>query len=1128
MNQNHTETKLGRIEQLLRQMYRRYRLCRGLWVTYAGLGIFGALLILLLAAEGHFYLPVWIKSAALLISGLLALSFVLLILKRFQPDGWKEFYRRISRNLHLEPLRNVMDLRYERPESSPYVSLALRQNLRELSEDELERSIRSALKEQQFARHQRRSRSIFMGVLLLFVVFWIANPGAVHRVARFWDHFDRPNPYHFLVRPGAGNLEQGEAFQAVLSVQGEPQPGQVRLAFKTKLEKKFRIQKMTRLNDSTFVSEESRPTVPFTYYVTMDGFSSKRYPVTILLRPRFEYLHATVIPPGYTRLDSSRYTYPFTQFQAYPGSEVQFTGRLSKPVQTLRIIRYAANDTLHNGLAGPVPSDSLDIRFRFTHTDSLAFSFTDTSGIKNRDPYAVRIGQLQDENPYVSIIRPGEVVSMVYPDTMSIRYEMSDDFGFHSATMYYQVKKAFAGDQKIRAIRLPVPHRAKAVGSVRWDLTKLDLKPLDEVTYWIEVRDNDRPSGFKEAESSRHLIRMSSMAETIDMTDKQGSSLSGTWNQVQEGAGRIRQQFRKLQDELRSGTQDSYKKQQSVKQMKQEQKALNRKIDQFSKKFNQMKQQLRKDKLLAPETVKKYEELQKLIDRIKNPELMKALEKLQQALQNMNVDALQQAMQKYQFNEKAYQEQLARTLELLKSLRLDIGLNKMTKLLENLGQREEALLEQHTAGKQEAAQQEQIRRDLQQAKEGLHKLEKESPQSARQEMQNLNKNIDPQIDETDQKLQKNIGELGKANPDTSLSLRQQQSIRQQLEEVAKKVQATQSELNQKRARLNIAGLKSILQDLVLLSNAQEDISRAVGNLSDRSPAFVEQAREQHTIAQSFGLVSDSLFALSKQIPALSDQVNREKDTIERNINQALDYLADRHQDVASAQVHTVLAGMNNLASDLATLLDRLERQQNSGSGSSGMSMNQMMQQLRNMSGRQKKLNGNLQQLINDLHGNRLTENQISRLNQMARTQNAIRKQLKGLQENGGLEPGDKLLSELQRMNEQMEKTINDLRGGSADRQLIKRQHNILSRMLSAEKALEERGTQKKRESETAKEKKYAPPPDVTLEQLRKYLRKRMSGAENSRFAPDYQRLIERYFELLEKQLPVDSADGARP
>ena len=179
-------------------------------------------------------------------------------------------------------------------------------------------------------------------------------------------------------------------------------------------------------------------------------------------------------------------------------------------------------------------------------------------------------------------------------------------------------------------------------------------------------------------------------------------------------------------------------------------------------------------------------------------------------------------------------------------------------------------------------------------------------------------------------------------------------------------------------------------------------------------------------------------------------------------------------------------------------------------------MQQMVQQLQQMSGDQQQLNQQLQQMINDVQGDRLSREQSERLNQMARQQNEIRKQLEELQRGGALQQGDRMLSELQRMMEDMEDSINDMRGGVTDPLMIERQQNILSRMLSAEDAMQQRGEEDQREGSTASEFERILPPDITLEELQQEIRARMQDPSFTRFSEKYQRLIEQYFERLRR------------
>ncbi len=201
---------------------------------------------------------------------------------------------------------------------------------------------------------------------------------------------------------------------------------------------------------------------------------------------------------------------------------------------------------------------------------------------------------------------------------------------------------------------------------------------------------------------------------------------------------------------------------------------------------------------------------------------------------------------------------------------------------------------------------------------------------------------------------------------------------------------------------------------------------------------------------------------------------------------------------------------------LIDLLEQIQNQKNGEGGSgSGMSTQQMIEQMQQMGQNQQQINQQIQDMINDIQGDRLSKDQMERLNQLSKQQNAIRKQLQQIQQNGGAR-GDEIGSKLERMIEQMEETINDLRGGAVDPTLINRQQTILSRMLEAEKAIQERDEEERREGKSGKDFERVSPPDITLEELEKQIQKRLNDPNFSKYSPDYQQLIERYFELLKE------------
>ena len=326
-------------------------------------------------------------------------------------------------------------------------------------------------------------------------------------------------------------------------------------------------------------------------------------------------------------------------------------------------------------------------------------------------------------------------------------------------------------------------------------------------------------------------------------------------------------------------------------------------------------------------------------------------------------------------------------------------------------------------------------------------------------------------------------------------------------------------MGQQQDQINVAGLQYVLHSLLTLSTEQEDLVYLSQQTEDRSLAYIELARDQKNVEQIFGALSDTLFNLSKSIPQFSNQINSKTIELKKQLDRSLTQMAERDQRNSSVASRQAFGGINEIAFMIANLLEQLQNNQGGGKGGSGspQSIQQMIEQLGEMKGNQQQLNEQLQQMINDMQGERLSNDQMERLNQLAKQQNRIRKQLQELRESGGFE-GDRAGSEIQRMIEEMEDTINDLRGGAVDPTLIERQQNILTRMLDAEKSMQERNEEEqKREGNQSKGFDRVTPSNITLEELEKQIRSRLNDPNFTKYSPDYQKLIERYFELL-KQL----------
>ena len=99
----------------------------------------------------------------------------------------------------------------------------------------------------------------------------------------------------------------------------------------------------------------------------------------------------------------------------------------------------------------------------------------------------------------------------------------------------------------------------------------------------------------------------------------------------------------------------------------------------------------------------------------------------------------------------------------------------------------------------------------------------------------------------------------------------------------------------------------------------------------------------------------------------------------------------------------------------------------------------------------------------------------------------------------------------------MEETIQELQQSRVNRKTVERQQQILTRLLEASRSMQERGRENRREGRTGTDIRREGPAELTPAERADKLRHDLLRALDSGYAPDFQELIKRYFELLQEQ-----------
>jgi hypothetical protein len=330
-----------------------------------------------------------------------------------------------------------------------------------------------------------------------------------------------------------------------------------------------------------------------------------------------------------------------------------------------------------------------------------------------------------------------------------------------------------------------------------------------------------------------------------------------------------------------------------------------------------------------------------------------------------------------------------------------------------------------------------------------------------------------------------------------------------------------------------AALRQILENLIQLSFDQEALMAKLKNTPTTSPEFPSVAREQNKLKDNAAVIEDSLMALSKRNPKVSAKINQEITRINNNMEKAIGHLAERQSPDAQNRQQQTMTSVNNLALMLDESLQQMMQQMNQqnkmqgqgscnkpgGKGSPKPSMAQLRQmqqglnkQMQSMMEGQQKGQG--QKGKNGQSGNG-TEGMSKELAKMAAQQemirNMLRESMSGQDKNKpGNKPGGNLESK-------MEETETDLVNKRITAETLKRQQEILNKLLDYEKAEKEREMDNKRKSEEAKNQQISNP-DAFLE----YNRLKLKEAELLKtvpagLSPFYKSKVNEYFNGVDKR-----------
>lgn len=952
----------------------------------------------------------------------------------------------------------------------------------------------------------KRYLKYLIPVLGVFVFVLFAAPGVItrggERVIKYNQDFAPVRPFDFLLTTKELLVEEGSDLQIELQIEGSelPKEAKVELSGFT-----YRMDVFAPGRFSyTMRNVQKTGSIRF----VANKFYSQWYEVKVVPRPVIDRFEVLLNYPDYLRK---------------PDERLANTGDLVVPAGTKIQWQFSSQGVdslvLLLGERRIKGVENQGNTFLVRHTALLpnAYQIITSNAINpRRDTMSFALQVIPDAWPTIEV---GESYDSLNQRLRYFSGDIGDDYGFSKLDFIYEIT---GEDGKLigsaKRLGVPLGNGMRQRFFHYFDTRIPDLPEGGFLTYYFEVWDNDGVQGPKKVRSNAFTYKSMTKAETEASINQNTNDVQKNLQSAVNDAKQLQKELDKLRRKLKEGKELSWEDKQALEQLKRKQESLRDKLQDATQKM-QENQTLRDKDSQEEALLNKQQQLQEMAERLLTDDIKKMMEELQRMMEQQgNKDQLQQKLDEMKVDQRDVEKELDRMLEFFKGLEVEQRAMEVANELDKLAEKQEELRKESGSTEEQKNKQNELNKafdDVQKDMEQLQKLNEslERPNDLGN-MEEESKQIESQMKEASDELSK--GQKQKAS-------KKQQQAEQQMKQMAQRMRDQMKQEEAEMLQENIQALRMLLENLVKFSFNQEALMDRLQENSNYSPVYVEIGKEQAKLREEAKLIEDSLTTLAKRIIQLEQTITKEMAQVNDNLQKAVEGLGNRQTAQAKTRQQYAMTSANNLAVLLAELLKNMQEemakqmegdqqcQKPGGASSSKLSKMKQMQQ---------SLNQQMQQMKEKLQGQKGKqpggkEGRNGEMSQgfaeMVAKQEAIRRELQRMSQELGKDGKDGLGSELEKLSKEMEKTERELVNKTLTSESMRRQEEIMTRLLQAEKAEREREFDDKRESNTAKESPRQTPPGFEAFKKQKERSLEMYKSVTPELNTYYRKKVDRYF-----------------
>ena len=634
-------------------------------------------------------------------------------------------------------------------------------------------------------------------LLLVFIPQFITESSA--RIIRYNEEFIPEAPFSFALTNESLLGFKGESFTLKIETEGRSAPDNLYVWSNN------RKVKAVKTSAGTFEYVFDRLQTDTEFTLEAESITSSVYEIQVVARPSIALFNLQLDFPAYLNRESetiensgnvsipegTRVKWEF-QTESADALSLNFSKLEEKVNASKQGNAYSYERTFKQSTPYSI---QLENEYS-TNRDSLQFAI---ETIKDRYP-EITLEQYQDTVLFKNLVLAGNI---------------SDDYGFRKLTFHYRYESQ--SEYSVMPLEINTTLTTQSYYQI-FELDSALVKAGSELSYYVQVSDNDGVNGSKASKTGTYSFKIPSQKEIEEDLEKSAQQVQDEIDKTLQEAKELNEKIEEADERLKTKKELDWQDEKLMEDILKQKEELAEKIEEL-KKENQLNNMKREQFTPQDEEMKrKMEQLQEIMDSVLDEETKKLYEELKELLEEQaDISEFRDKMEELKGREQDFEKELERTLELFKKLQFDMKLEENIQDLQEQIEDQEKLNEETTDRKNDkeelSQKQEEEKKDTEELQEQLDKLqemnqERENPDALPEDMKEQLEQIKQEQQNAQEQLENN--KRRKAS-------QSQQKATQQMKQLQKSLQAMQTTAGMQQQQENLDFLRDLVDNLVILS-----------------------------------------------------------------------------------------------------------------------------------------------------------------------------------------------------------------------------------------------------------------------------------------------------------------------